>query len=820
MAKIPAATISLVTEPPKEMKFPPPPKRMTTSEVDSPAMKGLSSTASSNRGKDTGYDSDEAESMLEEPTTKKTDYPDSSRVNRQPPYFHQGLREIHTVTDTRTFDACGRRLCTTGYVTRVFDLETGEAIMSMNHGQSTTLKVLSVIFKPANKIEQEGDRIWIGNNAGDLQEIDIETQTIMATNSSHTRRAILQLLRCRKELWSLDDEGKLFVWPSHETGAPDLRYSHVSHRVQKGHTFSIVVGDKLWLATGKEVRVYNPGNESNFTTQTSPLSQPGTGDIIAGTITQEKDPRVFFGHAGGNVSIYSAKNYSCLGVVKASDYRINGLAFAGGYLWAGYKTGKIYVYDTSCTPWRVKKDFKAHSGPVSGVLVDPSSTWTMQKLHVVSLGQDMQVRLWDGMLQDDWLEAALHEQDSDYSSFRELCAAVATWNVGAASPLTLKIDDFIAEAINAQDPPELLVFGFQEVIDLEDKGVATKGILGFAKKKEPPKADQYQGGVYREWRDYLHKTINRATSPNHNYTELSTSHLIGLFQCVFIRSDERSNIHGLSTTNVKCGMGGHYGNKGCLVTRFVLDDSSLCFVNAHLAAGQRQTSNRNNDAATILEDESLPPEPDPLVRSTFYIGGGDGSQILDHEITVLSGDLNYRIDAIPRDTVLAMLKRGDIQKLLDRDQMNVSRRRVSGFRLSTFTEMPITFLPTYKYDIGTETYDSSDKKRSPAWCDRILYRGGGGSTAPSTAVSKVKQLDYRRHDGAGLRESDHRPVSALFRFTVKKVDRAKQRKVRAKVEREWEGVRKRMSEDTCVRWLGERFGVGEVEARGMMKGAS
>ena len=92
VAKIPAATISLVTEPPKEMKFPPPPKRMTTSEVDSPAMKGLSSTASSNRGKDTGYDSDEAESMLEEPTTKKTDYPDSSRVNRQPPYFHQGLR--------------------------------------------------------------------------------------------------------------------------------------------------------------------------------------------------------------------------------------------------------------------------------------------------------------------------------------------------------------------------------------------------------------------------------------------------------------------------------------------------------------------------------------------------------------------------------------------------------------------------------------------------------------------------------------------------------------------------------------------------------
>ena len=130
--------------------------------------------------------------------------------------------------------------------------------------------------------------------------------------------------------------------------------------------------------------------------------------------------------------------------------------------------------------------------------------------------------------------------------------------------------------------------------------------------------------------------------------------------------------------------------------------------------------------------------------------------IMDHEICVINGDLNYRIDTMGRDAVVKAIKTNNLARLLDRDQLLVSRRRNPGFRLRAFHELPITFAPTYKYDVGTDNYDSSEKHRSPAWCDRLLYRG----------VGRIKQLIYRRHE---LRVSDHRPVSGVFRMRIKSI---------------------------------------------------
>ena len=41
---------------------------------------------------------------------------------------------------------------------------------------------------------------------------------------------------------------------------------------------------------------------------------------------------------------------------------------------------------------------------------------------------------------------------------------------------------------------------------------------------------------------------------------------------------------------------------------------------------------------------------------------------------------------------------------------------------SGFQEGPVDFGPTYKYDLFSDDYDTSEKQRIPAWTDRVLWR--------------------------------------------------------------------------------------------------
>lgn len=62
-----------------------------------------------------------------------------------------------------------------------------------------------------------------------------------------------------------------------------------------------------------------------------------------------------------------------------------------------------------------------------------------------------------------------------------------------------------------------------------------------------------------------------------------------------------------------------------------------------------------------------------------------------------------------------------LASLLPHDQLHRIQKERKAFQ--DWKEGPITFLPTYKYDIGSVgVFDSSEKRRAPSWCDRILYR--------------------------------------------------------------------------------------------------
>lgn len=74
----------------------------------------------------------------------------------------------------------------------------------------------------------------------------------------------------------------------------------------------------------------------------------------------------------------------------------------------------------------------------------------------------------------------MQEHDEDFCDFREITALVMTWNAGAAKPSSLKHDEhggsFFRDLLRPDDPPDILVFGFQELVDLENKKVTASTI--------------------------------------------------------------------------------------------------------------------------------------------------------------------------------------------------------------------------------------------------------------------------------------------------------------------------------------------------------
>lgn len=186
------------------------------------------------------------------------------------------------------------------------------------------------------------------------------------------------------------------------------------------------------------------------------------------------------------------------------------------------------------------------------------------------------------------------------------------------------------------------------------------------------------------------------------------------------------------------------GNKGGCGIRLDLHDTSICLMTSHLAAGHGNVLERNADYHTI--NNGL----------TFSRGQG----IEDHDVVVWAADFNYRVE-LDNMTARAAVKNHNLQDLWEADQLRMSMLCKDAF--TGYDEGAVTFDPTYKYDIGTDNYDSSEKQRIPAWTDRVLYKG--------------KALKLKRYTTAPLKTSDHRPVYATFDLTVHVIDKDKKRAI-------------------------------------------
>ena len=139
-----------------------------------------------------------------------------------------------------------------------------------------------------------------------------------------------------------------------------------------------------------------------------------------------------------------------------------------------------------------------------------------------------------------------------------------TWNAGAVKPSDLRHDErnsnFFRDLLSDQSSaPDMIIFGLQELVDLEDKKLTAKSF--FKGRSKDSYGQEHLSRVYRDWRDYLTKCVDDLVGGDEPFVQLHTASLVGLFTCVFIRSSFRSRIRDLVGAEVKTGMGGLHGNK-------------------------------------------------------------------------------------------------------------------------------------------------------------------------------------------------------------------------------------------------------------------
>lgn len=97
------------------------------------------------------------------------------------------------------------------------------------------------------------------------------------------------------------------------------------------------------------------------------------------------------------------------------------------------------------------------------------------------------------------------------------------------------------------------------------------------------------------------------------------------------------------------------GNKGAVAIRMEVDNTSICFVTAHLAAGFANYEERNRDYKTI----------------SHGLRFQRNRSIEDHRAIIWLGDFNYRI-GLGDDKVRRFIGSNELDKLYANDQVRYS----------------------------------------------------------------------------------------------------------------------------------------------------
>ena len=318
------------------------------------------------------------------------------------------------------------------------------------------------------------------------------------------------------------------------------------------------------------------------------------------------------------------------------------------------------------------------------------------------------------------------------------------------------------------------------------------------------------------------------------YARVARKQLVGVYITVWASRAVSRHVSDVRTAAVATGVNlgvAMLGNKGGAAVWLKVHNTPLCFVCAHLSAGSKETDaqKRSEDYREIYAKLSFPAPPAASSDGSFE----KPSSVADAFAAVWIGDLNYRLNLADdhvrgRLSAIATAEAGSETSQTGREDFRVrsayaaerarryasllgadqlSLERAAGKAFAGWTEAPVAFAPTYKYRPGTHTYsgagdadepgDGSEqptapavnakeekKKRTPAWCDRVLWRG-----------RDVSQTSYG--STRALTQSDHKPVFSSFVVTAQRLCPRKLSAVLEETRRELD-AREMASQPRCA----------------------